>query len=150
MAFVFEKVMEKDIPFFNALSIKDWTGNHQKIVIPERTTWCIDREKKAFFMRLGGGREYEPFISVFWWDGLEIRIEEENTTLDASKKVYKILTPQKDDFKENEIMQLIIEALEVRRNHNNTVTNKTVNIQLRMIQSLSIAVLIEGCNGIFK
>lgn len=46
MAFVFERLTEDDVSFFNALGIKDWTGNHQKIVIPERTTWCIDREKK--------------------------------------------------------------------------------------------------------
>lgn len=40
--------------------------------------------------------------------------------------MYKILTfPQKCSNK-NEIMQLIVEALEARRNLNNVVTNKTV------------------------
>ena len=33
MAFVFEKVMEKDVPFFNSLGIKNWTGNHPKVII---------------------------------------------------------------------------------------------------------------------
>lgn len=134
MAFVIERLTEDDVSFFNSLGIKDWTGRHQKIVIPERSTWCIDKEKNSFFMKLGGGREYEPYISVFWCNGFEIRIEEENTTLDAPKKVYKILSPLKKCSNKNEIMQLILEALktwrnealETRKNLNNVVTNKTV------------------------
>ena len=126
MAFVLERLTEDDVSFFNALGIRDWTGKHRKIVIPERSTWCIDRERNIFYMRLGGGREYEPYISVFWCDGFEIRIEEENTTLDAPKKMYKILTFPKKCSNKNEIMQLILEALEAWRNLNNVVTNKTV------------------------
>jgi hypothetical protein len=126
MAFVLERLTEDDVSFFNALGIRDWTGKHQKIVIPERSTWCIDREKNIFYMRLGGGREYEPYISVFWCNGFEIRIEEENTTLDAPKKIYKALNLPKKCSNENEIMQLILEALEAWRNFNHVATNKTV------------------------
>ena len=116
MAFMIEKIMEKDVPFFNALGIKDWTGNHPKIIIPGRTTWCIDREKNAFFMRLGGGRADEPYISVFWWDGLQIRMEEElgvNKTTDGKiiRTTLKLLTPPKAYDKKNEIAQFVLEAL---------------------------------------
>jgi hypothetical protein len=126
MAFVLERLTEDDVSFFNALGIRDWTGKHQKIVIPERSTWCIDREKNIFYMRLGGGCEYEPYISVFWCNGFEIRIEEENTTLDAPKKIYKALNLPKKCSNKNEIMQLILEALEAWRNFNHVATNKTV------------------------
>ena len=109
MAFVLEKIPKEDVPFFNSLGIKNWTGNHPKIIIPGRTTWCIDREKKAFLMSLGGGREDEPYISVFWWEGLQIRIEEK---LDI-KKTIRLLTPKKAYGKKNEIVQLVLEALMV-------------------------------------
>ena len=109
MAFVLEKIPKEDVPFFNSLGIKNWTGNHPKIIIPGRTTWCIDREKKAFLMSLGGGREDEPYISVFWWEGLEIRIEEKLDT----KKTIRLLTPKKAYGKKNEIAQLVLEALMV-------------------------------------
>ena len=46
--------------------------------------------------------------------------------MDAPKKIYKILTFPKKCSNKNEIMQLILEALEARRNLNNVVTNKTV------------------------
>ena len=117
MAFVFEKIPKEDVPFFNSLVIKDWTGNHPKIIIPGRTAWCIDREKKAFLMSLGGGREDEPYISVFWWNGLEIRIEEKldiKKTKDGKtirKTLCKLLTPKKACGKKNEIAQLVLEAL---------------------------------------
>lgn len=79
-----------------------------------------------FFMILGGGCKFELFISVFWWEGLEIRIEEENTTLSVPKKIYQIFNPEKDHSKQNEIMQLVLEALEAGSNHSNATTNKTV------------------------
>lgn len=132
MAFIFEKIMEKDVPFFNSLGIKNWTGNHPKVIIPGRTTWCIDREKKAFLMGLGGGHADEPLISVFWWDGLEIRIEE-NSDMKKTKngkfirRTLKILTPKKAYDKQNEIAQLVLEALMVIQEHDEISLGKKIN-----------------------
>ena len=132
MAFVFEKVLEKDVPFFNSLGIKNWTGNHPKEIIPGRTTWCVDREKKAFLMGLGGGRADEPHISVFWWDGFEIRIEE-NSTTEKSKngklvsRILRMLIPKKAYDKRNEIAQLILEALMVIQDHDEISLDRKIN-----------------------
>lgn len=132
MAFVFEKVLEKDVPFFNSLGIKNWTGNHQKEIILGRTTWCIDREKKAFLMGLGGGRADEPHISVFWWDGSEIRIEENSITKKSKNgksvsRIFRMLIPQKSYDKRNEIAQLILEALMVIQEHDEISLGSKIN-----------------------
>jgi hypothetical protein len=132
MAFVLEKILKEDVPFFNSLGIKNWTGDHPKIIIPGRTTWCIDREKKAFLMCLGGGRDDEPYISVFWWDGLEIRIEEksdEKKTPDGKsiRRIFKLSTAKESYNKQNEITQLIIEALTAIQEQDEISLGKKIN-----------------------
>ncbi len=135
MAFVVEKIPKEDVPFFNALGIKGWTGNHPKIVIPGQTAWCIDRDKNAFLMPLGGGRADEPYISVFWWDGLEIRIEEhtdEIITADESRvgrTSFKLSAAEETYHKQNEIAQLIIEALKAMQEQDEISLGKKINYE---------------------
>lgn len=134
MAFVFENIPKEDIPFFKSLGIKNWTGNYPKIVIPGQTTWCVDREKKAFYMYLGGGRAEDPYISTLWWDGLEIRIEF-NTDPDIKQPqneliarwIYKLLIPQKALDMQNTIANMVLEALMTIQKHDEASLGKKFN-----------------------
>jgi hypothetical protein len=83
-------------------------------------------------MCLGGGRDDEPYISVFWWDGLEIRIEEksdEKITPDGKsiRRIFKLSTAKESYNKQNEITQLIIEALTAIQEQDEISLGKKIN-----------------------
>lgn len=98
----------------NSLNIKDWTGR-QIEKFSSGDNWCIDREKNAFLMYMGGGRADEPYIWTFWWDGHEVRIEVSSgyaKPIDGKpvQEITEIIIPIKAFERKDEILKLIYKA----------------------------------------
>lgn len=115
MAFVWERVSDEEKDFYNSLGIRDWSGKRTRSFIPKYTDWCIDRERNAILIELGGGRDSDPIFWAFLCNNSEIRIETASKlTKTANNKMLREITKivmSKNSFKQkDEMISLILEA----------------------------------------
>lgn len=80
MAFVFEKVPEKDYKFFKSMGLKNCWGNGS-FSLSKDTKWCADRDRNAYLVRIGGGFNDMPNFHDFWWNGYAIPLPVIHTLL---------------------------------------------------------------------
>ncbi len=119
MAFVFEKVPEKDYEFFKSMGLKNCWGNGS-LSLSKDTKWCADRDRNAYLVRIGGGFNDMPNFHDFWWDGYTIRIEVVRTSTgnydDGINITWNIMTlpiPNELWEKQTEILKMINEAFSI-------------------------------------
>lgn len=74
MSFVFEKVPEKDHDFFKSMGLKNCWGN-KLLDVSSDTMWCVDRERHAYLVEIGGGYHDMPYFYDFWLNGHILRLE---------------------------------------------------------------------------
>ncbi len=120
MAFVFEKVPEKDYEFFKSMGLKNFWGTDSLSLSKGDTTWCANREKNAYLVAIGGGHADIPEYHDLWWNGHIVRME----TLEAGNGNYdtgvniiwiikKIPIPRSIWIYKDDVLQMINEAFSV-------------------------------------
>ncbi len=119
MAFVFEKVPERDYKFFESMGLKNCWGN-SSLSLSADTKWCADRERNAYLVRIGGGYNDMPSFHDFWWNGYTIRMEIVRTSTgnydDGINIIWSIMTlpiPNELWEKQEEILKMLNEAFSI-------------------------------------
>lgn len=133
MAFVCEKIPSEDLEYVRSLGIKNWSGNHLHEILEGYSGWCIDRNRQAFLIGLGGGYKDMPYFWAFLYKGLECRIEKEKEIIKTTegKKIMRIsrviipcdLSAQKDD-----ILKMILEAFEAMIKYDERSLGRKINM----------------------
>lgn len=119
MAFVKERIPDEEITRLNTLGVMNWTGI-KPYVFMSGDYWCVDKKEKSFLISLGGGRDDDPIFWLFWWNGLEIRIEERggSFSIENNGKIVREITgisvPEKAFESKDELISLILDAFSVR------------------------------------
>lgn len=119
MPFVFAKVSDDDREFFESLDLKNCWGN-APFPLTKDTKWCIDRERNACLVRIGGGYQDMPNFHDFWWNGNTIRLEVISTStgnyedgLDITWNIVKLPIPETIWDKQNQILEMLYDAFSV-------------------------------------
>jgi len=116
MAFVFEKVPERELDFLKSLELKNCWGN-DLLHISSITNWAADRERDAYLVMIGGGYKDMPEYSDLWWEGHTIRLEiweggqgNYDTGVDIIWNILRIPIPQEIWDEREVIVEMIKEA----------------------------------------
>jgi len=143
MAFVFENIPDKDLEVLKSLKIKDWSGAQ---LHPFRTgeKWCVDRERNAFSIALGGGREDMPLYWSFWWNNQETRIEvirrsgggNIETGWYIKREIVRIPVPQNLFDKRDELMKMIEEAFSIDAGYHKAGTVKSISVEIKCLPEI--------------
>ena len=114
MAFVFEKVPEKDWELFNSFQLK--INDRAGILHADKYTWwVVDREREIYFICLKGGALERPAVYEIIWRGKKIRfhVEKKVQVTESSKALHWNITyvcaPKSLESNKNEIISLIKE-----------------------------------------
>lgn len=117
MAFVFEKVPEKDWNYFNSFNI-NYHGKH--FYADEYTQWAADKEREIYLIWLPcGGLEMPNVYALVWKSNvIFIETEERPTYITKDNKqiremrwlIERISIPRGIDLKRSEILAAINEA----------------------------------------
>ncbi len=117
MAFVFEKVPEKDWDYFNSFNII-YNGKHY--CADKYTQWAADKEREIYLVWLPCGDLEMPNIYALVWklNVIFVETEERPTYITKGKKeireirwqIERICVPRGIDFKRSEILSAINEA----------------------------------------
>jgi len=142
MAFVYEVIPEKDKKYLKSLGIKSWSGA-QLHPFSKGEKWCIDRERNAFSIALGGGREDAPLVWSFWWNNQEFRIElYEKTTGDIKNgyqinwNITRIHFPIENFDKQFELLKLIEESFLIDTGYRNIEYVKSISVVIECSSKL--------------
>lgn len=125
MTFVNEYASDTDIGKYDLKGV--WDKYHPskkgRYYLGHRPTWTIDKERNAFLMVLGQGREEYSNRTTFllWWDGNHVIIEldltkESSANLDETPffvvwELVSISSPSELKHPENEVIALLKDAL---------------------------------------
>lgn len=136
MAFVFEKVPEKDYEFFKSMGLKNCWGNGTYLLI-NGMQWCADRERNAYLVGIGGGYDEMPYFYDLWWNGYVIRMETKrggkgnyDTGVDIIWIIKRIPIPRDIWEYRNDIIIMINEAFSVNQDRCPTEYLKSISVRI--------------------
>ncbi|MBQ7756935.1 MAG: hypothetical protein IJX42_03105 [Oscillospiraceae bacterium] len=133
MAFVCEKIPSEDLEYVRSLGIKNWSGNHLHEILEGYSGWCIDRNRQAFLIGLGGGYKDMPYFWAFLYKGLECRIEKEKEIKQTIEgkiivRISRVIIPYDLSTQKDEILEMILEAFAGVKNHDEISLGRKINM----------------------
>lgn len=114
MAFIYEKILEKDWDLYNSFNL---SYGGKKLIANKYKYWIIDRERKIYYILLGGGAFERPIEYALIWNDEIIFIDIESKVVrcdDLEDKLHysinRILAPLILEPKEGKLIELIEEV----------------------------------------
>ena len=136
MGFVFEKVPENDMEFLKSMRLKDCWGINL-LNVDEDTEWCVDRERNAYLIGIGGGYREMPHYYDFCWSGQVIRIEAEcrgignyGVGVGIVWYIHRIPMSKECWQYKDEILKMITEAFGVNRDWCDEKCLKSITVKI--------------------
>jgi len=143
MAFVYEKVPEKDYDFFKSMGLKNCWGN-KSLHISSHTFWVADRERNAFLVGIGGGRDDMPCFYDFWWNGHTVRMDiweagsgNYENGFNIVWNILKLPIPNEIWEYKNKIIIMIKEAFSVDTSWYNPERVNSVDVDFRCLPEIA-------------